>query len=49
MAQDGVQWSDLALAVSVPERQKTRQLRSGSYGVNGWSIRSLGEVCTQRT
>jgi hypothetical protein len=27
MAQDGVQWSDLALAVSIPERKNTRQLR----------------------
>lgn len=28
MAQDGVQWSDLALVVSIPERQEPRQLRS---------------------
>jgi len=49
MAQDGVQWSDLVLAVSVPDRKETRQLRSGSYGVTGWSIRTWDEVCTLRT
>jgi hypothetical protein len=41
MAQDGVQWSDLVLAVSIPERKESRQLHSGSYGVTGWSIRSV--------
>jgi hypothetical protein len=30
MAQDGVQWSDLVLAVSVPERKEIRQ----------WELRS---------
>jgi len=49
MAQDGAQWSDLALAVTIPEMQEIWQLRSGSYGVTGWSIRSWDEVCTQRT
>lgn len=49
MAQDGVQWPGLELAVSVPERQETRQLRSGSYGVTGWSIRRWKEVCTLKT
>jgi len=49
MEKNGVQWSDLALAVSVQERQETRQVCSGSYGVTGWSIRSWDELCTQRT